>query len=84
MLGEQLLCELGHGPGCGRLLGRPSLRSRAADAVVLHGEAVQPSERRRLLGDGLAQFVGGRANGLVEQGQQEAVLAVEVLVEAAQ
>ena len=37
-----------------------------------------------LVGDAAPQHLGGGADGLLEQGQQQLVLAAEVLVEAAQ
>ena len=49
MAGEQLVGELRHDRGR-VVLGGPALRCRQAHAVVLDDEAVQPVERRRLLG----------------------------------
>ena len=62
--------------------GDPS--DRTAQAVVLDDEAVQALERVVLAGD-LAHAGGRRrADRLLEQRQQQLVLAPEVLVEAAQ
>src|SRR5439155_17768289 len=47
-------------------------------------EAVQPLERLLLGADSIAELVGRRPDGLLEQRQQQLLLAAEVLVEAAQ
>ena len=47
-------------------------------------ERAEPAERIGLRGDGSADVVAGLADGLLEQREHQLVLAVEVLVEAAQ
>jgi hypothetical protein len=82
MGGEQLLGELGQGRARLRAR-RPLLLHRPAHLVVLDRSPVQPDARVGLVGDDLAQVLGRRADRLLEQRQQQLVLAVEVLVEAA-
>ena len=83
MRGQQLVAELGH-HGRGVVLRRPSLGRRQAHAVVLDDEGVQPFEGRALTGDLLFQPVRRREDRLVEEGEEQLVLAGEVLIEAAQ
>ena len=70
--------------GVGLFFDGTSLRCGQAHAVVLDDKAVQPFERRVLAGELLLQAVRRREDRLVEEGQQELVLAGKVLVEAAQ
>src|SRR5207248_6414252 len=72
------------GKGNGRLLLALSLGSRAAQGVVLDHEAVEPIERLLLVLDPIPELVRGRADGLLEQRQQQLLLPAEVLVEAPQ
>ncbi len=58
----------------------PSVRG-PAQPVVLDHELVDALQRVVLAGDALLEVVGRPADGLLEQGQQELVLATEVLVE---
>ena len=57
---------------------------RTAQPVVLDHEPVDALQRVGLLVDLLAEELRRRAHGLLEQGQQQLVLAAEVLVEEAQ
>ena len=61
-----------------------SLGRRKAHAVVLHDEGVESLEGRFLAGDLLFEPVRRREDRLVEEGEEQLVLAGEVLVEAAQ
>jgi hypothetical protein len=83
MFGKQLLGELGHEGGPAADPGLTVLGG-AAQPVVLHHEAVQALERIVLRRDPLPQVLGGGPDRLFEQGQEELVLAPEVLVEAAE
>ncbi len=66
------------------VLRRAALGCGQAHPVVLDDEAVQPLERGALLGELVLEALGRRADRLVEERQQQLVLAGEVLVEAAQ
>ena len=81
--GQELVAELGHHRRRVVLRG-PALGRGQAHPVVLDDEAVEPLERGVLLGDLLLEAVGRRSDGLVEEGEEQLVLAGEVLVEAAQ
>ena len=81
--GQQLLGELGH-EGRPPVLGWTPVGSGRHDAVVLHHEAVEAFERIALLGHLFSELLGRRLHRLLEEGQQQLVLAAEVLVEAAQ
>ena len=80
---QQLVAELGHDGGR-VVLRSPTLRGRKAHAVVLDDEAVEPLEGEVLVGEQLLQPVDGRPDGLVEESEEQLVLAREVLVEAAE
>ena len=85
VLGEQLLGELGDRRRVGRTLaGRLALRRRRADLVVLDQEGAQPVHRVVDAVDGVGEVQRGRPDRLLEERQQELVLAGEVLVEAPQ
>ena len=70
--------------GVGLFFDGASLGRREAHAVVLHDEGVEPFEGRVLAGDLLFEPVRRREDRLVEEGEEQLVLAGEVLVEAAQ
>ena len=63
---------------------RHRCRGGPADPVVLAGEHLESDERIVLRRDDLVEVFGGRADGLLEQREQQLVLAGEVLVEAPQ
>ena len=81
MAGEELLGEVHHHRGRGsRSTGSPPAAG-AAEPVVLDHEPVDALEGVVLVGDLVPQELGGGADRLLEQGQQQLVLAAEVLVE---
>ena len=83
MLGEQLLGELRERRRR-RLLAGASLRSRPTHPVVLDAEDVQPLERVGLRRQHLVEMHDRRTDGVLEEREEQLVLAVEILVEAAQ
>ena len=91
MLGEQLLGEVDHHGRGGHALddvlrGGAALgpRRRPGHVVVLDDEDVDLLERVVDVGDLGLELLGAAPHELLEQGQQQLVLAGEVLVEAAQ
>src|SRR5436190_1222681 len=80
---HQLLGELGEGEGRRPLLGG-LLRRGPAQGVVLDYETVEALARVLLARDALLNLSGGRPHGLLEQGEQQLLLAAEVLIEAPQ
>ncbi len=84
VLGEQLLGELGHHHRR-RVLCHPRRRSRPDGTPgSTRDEGAQPLERVVDALDGGGEVGRGGAHGLLEQGEQQLVLAGEVLVEAPQ
>ena len=82
---QQLLGEVDHHPGRRQRLHRRLARQgRAADPVVLDDEPVDALERIGLLVDLGVEELRRGAHGLLEQGQEQLVLAAEVLVEEPQ
>ncbi len=81
MAGQQLLGKVHHDPRRRQRHRWCPGQRRTAQPVVLDHEPMDALERIALVVDLLAQVLRRRADGLLEQGEQQLVLAAEVLIE---